>query len=193
MYNQINRLFFFLPLVSTGGREVAGVAEQAFVVTYFARPDARPVAARVHPVVRGHGASRVRHGQLHAVLLLDVSPRPAVLSGRGAAGGRRVPGARVPGVPVATMAVVAQPELRDRLHTGGAVQRAGNVRPVANVPEHRAGPRAQRHRRRRRVRHIRPVRRARLSGRQHFVLLPVPAARQPGRACRRRVRRVIKY
>lgn len=64
------------------------------------------------------------------------------------------------------------------------------MRAVADVPEHRAGPRAQRHRRRRRVWYIRPVRCARLSGRRHVVLLPVPAARQPRGARRRRFRRV---
>lgn len=160
------------------------------MVADSAGPDARPIAARVHAVVGRHGVGGVGHGQLHAVLLPHVPARPAILSERGAAGGRRVPGARFPGVPIAAMAVAAQPELRDRLHTGGPVQRAGDVRAVAHVPEHRAGPRAQRHRGRRRVRHIRPVRHARLSGRQHVVLLPVPAARQPGRARRRGVRRV---
>jgi len=160
------------------------------VVAHGTGPDVRAVAAGVHVVVRGHGAGGVGHGQLHAVLLPDVPARPAVLPERRSAGGRRVPGARVPRFPVPAVAVAAQPELRDRLHTGGAVQRAGDVRAVADVPEHRAGPRAQRHRRRRRVRHIRPVRHARVSGRQHVLLLPVPAARQPGRARRRRVRRV---
>jgi len=124
------------------------------------------------------------------VLLPHVPARPAVLSERRTAGGRRVPGARVPRVQVSAMAVATQPQLRYRLYTGGPVQRARDVRAVAHVPEHRARPRAQRHRGRRRVRHIRAVRHARLSGRQHVVLLPVPAARQPGRARRRGVRRV---
>lgn len=160
------------------------------MVADSAGPDARPVAARVHAVVGRHGFGGVRHGQLHAVLLPNVAARPPILSERRAAGGRRVPGARVPRVPVAAVAVAAQPQLRDRLHTGGHVQRAGDVCAVAHVPEHRAGPRAQRHRGRRRVRHIRPVRHARLSGRQHVVLLPVSAARQPSRARCRGVRRV---
>jgi len=146
------------------------------VVADSAGPDARPVVARVHFVVGRHGASGFRHGQLHVVLLPHVPSWPAVLFERRAAGGRRVPGARVPRVPVAAVAVAAQPQLRDRLHTSGHVQRAGDVRAVAHVPEHRAGPRAQRHRGRRRVRHICPVRHARLSGHQHFVLLSVPAA-----------------
>lgn len=160
------------------------------MVAHAAGQDARPIAARVHAVVRGHGTGRVGHGQLHAVLLPDVAPRPPVLPERRAAGGRGVLGARVPGLPVAAVAVAAQPQLRDRLHTGGTVQRAGDVRAVADVPEHRARPRAQRHRRRRGVRHIRAVRHARLPGRQHVVLLPVPAARQPRRSRCRRVRRV---
>lgn len=176
--------------VFAGGGEDARVARQTVVVAHAAGPDARPIAARVHAVVRGHGAGGVRHGQLHAVLLPDVAPRPPVLPGRRAAGGRGVPGARVPGVPVAAVAVAAQPQLRDRLHTGGAVQRAGDVRAVPDVPEHRARPRAQRHRRGRGVRHIRAVRHARRPGREHVVLLPVPAARQPGGARRPRVRRV---
>jgi len=182
-------VFFF-----AGGREndaaPGRVARQAVVVADSAGPDPRPVASRVHAVVGRHGAGGVGHGQLHAVLLPHVPARPAVLPERRAAGGRGVPGARVSRVPVAAVAVAAQPELRDRLHTGGHVQRAGDVRAVAHVPEHRARSRAQRHRRRRRVRHIRPVRDARLSGRQHVVLLPVPAARQQGRARRRGVRRV---
>lgn len=177
-------------ILFAGGGEDAGVAEQTVVVAHATGQDARPVAARMHAVVRGHGAGRVGHGQLHAVLLPNVAPRPAVLPERRAAGGRGVPGARVPGVPVAAVAVAAQPQLRDRLHTGGAVQRAGDVRTVAHVPEHRAGPRAQRHRRRRGLRHFRAVRHARVLGSQHVVLLPVPAARQPSRPRRRRVRRV---
>lgn len=191
-----------------GGRETAagaavagpsptGVAGQATVAASVDEPGggdgaaaATTVAAGVHAVVGCHGAGGVRHGQLHAVPVPDVAPRPAVLPGRRASVGRRVPGARVPRVPVATVAVAAQPELRHRLHTGGAVQRARDVRAVADVPEHRAGPRAQRHRCRRRVRHIRAVRGARLSGRRHVVLLPVPAARQPRGARRRGFRRV---
>lgn len=160
------------------------------MVAHATGPHARPVAARVHAVVGGHGAGGVRHGQLHAVLLPNVPARPAVLPERRSVGGRGVPGARVPRVPVAAVAVAAQSQLRDRLHTSGHVQRAGDVRAVAHVPEHRARPRAQRHRRRRRVRHISPVRHARLSGHQHVVLLPVPAARQQGRARRRGVCRV---
>lgn len=141
-------------------------------------------------MVRGHGAGRIRHGQLHAVLLPDVPTRPAVLPERRAARGRRVSGVGIPRVPFTTVAMAAQPELRDRLHTGGPVQRVGNVRAVADVPEHRARPRAQRHRRRCSVRHFRAVRDAGLSGRQHVVLLPVPAARQSGGARRRRFHRV---
>lgn len=160
------------------------------MVTHAARPDARPVAARLHPMVRGHGTGRVRHGQLHVVLLSDVPSWPTLLPGRRASGGRRLSGARVPWVPVATVEVAAQPELRDRLHTRSLVQRPGNMRPVADVPEHGARPCAQRHRCRRGVRHIRPVRYARLPGRQHVILLPLPATRQPGCPCRRRVRRM---
>lgn len=153
-------------------------------------PNTRPVTARVHAVVSRHGTGGVRHGQLHAVLLPHVPAWPAVLLERWTAGGRRVPGAGISRVPVTTVAVAAQPQLRDRLHTGGHVQRAGDVRAVAHVSEHRAGPGAQRYRRRRRVRHIRPVRHARLSRRQHVVLLPIPAARQQGRARCRGIRRV---
>lgn len=191
----------------TGGREAAagatfagpspiGVAGQATVAAGVDKPGghATPAAATVttgvHALVGGHGAGGVRHGQLHAVPVPDVTPRTAVLPGRRATGGRRVLGARVPRVPVAAVAVAAQPELRHRLHTGGAVQRARDVRTMADVPEHRARPRAQRHRRRRRVRYIRAVRDARLSGRQHVVLLPVSATRQPCDARRRGFRRV---
>lgn len=177
--------------MSAGGGEDAGVAGQAVVVARAAAYRG-PIAAGVHAVVRGHGAGGVRHGQLHAVLLPDVAARPPVLPERRTAGRRGVPGPRVPGVPVAAVAVAAQPQLRDRLHTGSAVQRARDVRAVADVPEHRAGPGAQRHRRRRGVRHIRAVRVAGVPGRELVVLLPVSAARQQGRARRRGVRRVTR-
>lgn len=118
-----------------GGRETAagagpsptGVAGQATAVAAGVdgpggrAATAATVAAGVHAVVGRHGAGGVRHGQLHAVPVPDVAPRPAVLPGRRAAVRGRVPGARVPRVPVAAVAVAAQPELRDRLHTGGAV------------------------------------------------------------------------
>lgn len=91
------------------------------MVTHTARSHARPVIARVYPVVRGHGISRVWHGQLHAMLLPDVPTWPAVLPGRRAAGGRRMPSVGIPGFPVTTVAVAAQPELRDWIHTGGPI------------------------------------------------------------------------
>lgn len=91
----------------------------------------------MHAVVGRHGVGGVRHCQLHAVLLPHVPARPAVLFERRTAGGRRVPGARVPRVQVTAMAVATQPQLRYRLYTGGPVQRTGDVRTVAHVPEHR--------------------------------------------------------
>lgn len=174
----------------SGGRENARVAQQAIVVAHAACPYARTIAASMHAVVRGHGVGRLGHGQLHAVLLPDVSPRTPVLPERRTGGGRRVPGAGIPWIPVAAVAVAAQPELRDRIHTGGAVQRAGDVRPVAHVPGHSSRPGFQRHRRRRGLRHIRAVGDAGVLGRQHVVLLPVSAARQSGGPRCRGVRRV---
>lgn len=101
------------------------VAWQAvFVVaalTRRCRQDGRPVASRVHLVVGGHGTGRVRHGQLHVVLLSDVPARPIVLPERRAAGGHRVPDTGIPRVQIATMAVATEPQLRDGLHTGGIV------------------------------------------------------------------------
>lgn len=108
------------------------------MVANSAGPDACPVVARMHAVVGRHDVGGVRHCQLHAVLLPHVPARPAVLSERRTASGRRVPGARVPRIQVAAMAVATQPQLRYRLYTGCTVQRARDVRSVAHVPEHRA-------------------------------------------------------
>lgn len=75
------------------------------MVTHATHSDTRPIVTRVYPVVRSYDISRVRHGQLHAMLLSDVQTRPAVLPGRRVAGGCRLSGAGIPGFQVTTMAV----------------------------------------------------------------------------------------